>query len=74
VKLAQAVVPAGQHPAMWKPASRVVTRKPGKDDYMKLMAYRSIALPSCLGKVVEKVVTELLAEVSDRGGLRCDGH
>jgi hypothetical protein len=40
----------------------VVIRKPGKDNYMKLKAYRSISLLSCMRKVVEKVVVVLLTE------------
>ena len=38
----------------------MVIRKPGKDDYTKLKAYRSISLLSCMGKVVENVAAELL--------------
>jgi len=69
VKLAKAVVRTGRHPAMWKRASGVVLCKPGKDDDTKLKAYHSISLLSSLGKVVEKVVAELLAEVAKRRGL-----
>ena len=74
VKPAKAVVRTCRHPAMWKRASGVVIRKPGKDDYTKLKVYRSISLLSCLGKVVEKVVAELLAEEAERRGLLRDGQ
>jgi hypothetical protein len=36
---------------------------------MKLKAYYSILQLSCIGKVVEKVVAELLAEEAERTGL-----
>jgi len=44
----------------------VVIRKPGKEDCTKLKAYRSISLLSCMGKVVEKVVAELLSDEAER--------
>jgi hypothetical protein len=47
---------------------------PRKDDYTKLKAYRSISLLSCMGKVVEKVVAELLAEEAERRGLLRDSQ
>jgi len=65
LKLAKAVVRTGRHPAMWKRASGVVICKPGKDDYTKLKVDCSISLLSCLRKVVEKVVVELLAEEAE---------
>jgi len=69
VEVAKAAVQTGRHPAVWKLPSGVVIRKPGKDDYTKLKAYRSISLLSCMGKVIEKVVAELLAEQAERRGL-----
>jgi len=47
-------------------------RKPGKDHHMKLKAYRSISLLSCMGKVVENVAAELLPEEAERRGLLSD--
>jgi hypothetical protein len=47
---------------------------PGKDDYTKLMAFRSISLLSCMGKVIDKVVAELLAKEAERRGLLSDGQ
>ena len=44
------------------------------DDYTNIKAYRCISLPSCMGKVVEKVVAELLAEEAERRGLLSDGQ
>jgi len=74
VELAKAVVRTGGHPAVWKRASGIVICKPGKDDYTKLKAYHSFSLLSCMGKVIEKVVAELLAEEAERRGLRSDGQ
>jgi len=62
----------GRHPVVWKRASGVVIRKPGKDDYTKLKAYRLISLLSCMGKGVEKVAVELLSEEAERKGLLSD--
>jgi len=52
----------------------VVIRKPGKEKQTKLKAYCSISLLSCMGKVVEKVVAELLPEEAERRGLLSDGQ
>jgi hypothetical protein len=70
----KAAIRTGRHPAVWNRASGVVIRKPGKDDYTQLKAYRSISLLSCMGKVVEKVVAELVSEEAERTGLLSDGH
>jgi len=74
VRLTRAAIRTGRHPAVWKRASGVVIRKPGKDDYTKLKAYRSISLFSCMGKVVEKVAAELLSAEAERRGLLSDGQ
>ena len=52
----------------------MVIRKPGKDDYTQLKDYRIISLLSCMGNVVEKVVTELLSEEAERSGQLRDGQ
>jgi hypothetical protein len=59
---------------MWKRASGVVIRKSGKDDYTQLQAYCAISLLSCMGKVVQKVVAELLSDQAERRGLLSDGQ
>jgi hypothetical protein len=73
VEPAKAIVQTGQHPALWQRASGIVIHKPGMDDYIKLKAYCSILLLSCIGKVVQKVVAELLAEGAERRGLISNG-
>lgn len=60
IGMAKATICTGQHPAVWKRASRVVMPKPGNDDYTKLRAHHTISLPCCMGKVIEKVVTDVL--------------
>jgi len=60
VRLTKADIRTGRHPSVWKRASGVVISKPGTDDFTQLKAYRSISLLSCVGTVVERVVTELL--------------
>jgi len=74
VRLTRAAIRTGRHPAVWKRASGVVTRKPGKDDYTKLKAYPSISRLSCMGKLVEKVAAELPSEEAERTGLLSDGQ
>jgi len=74
VRLTRAAIRTGRHPAVWKRASGVVIRKPRKDDYTKLKAYRSISLLSCMGEVVEKVAAELLSPKDERRGLLSDGQ
>jgi len=74
VRLTKAAIRTGRHPSVWKRASGVVIRKPGKDDYTQLKAYRSISLVSCMGKVVEKIVAELLSDEAERRGLLSDGQ
>jgi len=72
VRLTSAAIRTGRHPAVRMRASGVVIRKPGKDDYTKLKAYRSISLLSCMGTVVNNVVAELLSEEAGRRRLLSD--
>jgi hypothetical protein len=52
----------------------VVIRKPGKEDYTKLKSYRTISLLRCMGKVIEKVLAQLLSEEAERRSLLSDGQ
>jgi len=56
----------GRHPAVSKRTSGVVICKPGKDDCTNLMLYHFISLLSCMGQVVENVVTEQFSEEAER--------
>ncbi|KAL0817996.1 hypothetical protein ABMA28_008538 [Loxostege sticticalis] len=46
----------GHFPNIWKQATVVALRKPGKDDYTNPKAYRPIGLLPVLGKVLEKIL------------------
>jgi len=74
LKLTKAAIRSGRHPVVLKRPTRVVIRKPGKDDFTQLEANRSISLLSCLGKLVDKVVADLLSEEAERRGLLSDGQ
>jgi hypothetical protein len=52
----------GVHPRVWKEAKGVAIPKPNKPDYGVAKAYRVITLLNCLGKVVEKVAANAIAE------------
>ena len=58
----------GVHPARWKLAKGVIIPKPGKDDYSIAKAYRCISLLNCLGKIVEKVVADLISRHCEATG------
>ena len=62
VALIRTHIRLGVHPVRWKLARGVIIPKPGKDDYSAAKAYRCISLLNCLGKMVEKVVANLISE------------
>jgi len=64
----------GIHPRVWKEARGVVIPKPNKPDYGVAKAYRVITLLNCLGKVVEKVAANAIAEECERRQLLHDGQ
>jgi len=74
VRLPKATMCTGRLSAVWMRASGVVIRKPGKDDCTQRKAYRSSSLLSCMGKVVEAVVTELQSEEAERRGQLSNGQ
>jgi len=74
VELTKAAVRTGRHPTVWKRRSGVVIRKPGKEDYKKLKLYQMMSLLSCMGKVVKKVVAELLSDEAQRRALLSDSQ
>jgi len=74
VGLTKAAVRTDRHPTVWNRASGVVIQKPGTEDYMKLKSYRTISLLSCMGKVVEKVVADLLSDAAERRALLSNGQ
>lgn len=50
------------HPKEWKKDRGILLEKGGKRDLGLIRSYRVISLLNCLGKVVEKVVAEQLAQ------------
>jgi len=47
----------------WKKENRVIIPKPGKDDYHKCDAYRTVSVTSCLGKRFERITSQRLTAV-----------
>jgi len=66
VGLTKAAVRTRRYPAIWKCVRGAVIHKPGKEDYIKLKSYQTISLLSYMGKVVEKLVPELLYNEAGR--------
>ncbi|SCZ93243.1 BZ3500_MvSof-1268-A1-R1_Chr6-2g08553 [Microbotryum saponariae] len=66
VNLYQRCLALGYHPKAWKESLTMVLRKPHKPSYRQPNAYRPIALLSCLGIGLEKVVARRLAWISER--------
>jgi ribonuclease HI len=64
----------GIHPRVWKEAKGVVIPKPNKPNYGVAKAYRVITLLNCLGKVVEKVAANAIADQCERRQLLHDGQ
>jgi pyoverdine/dityrosine biosynthesis protein Dit1 len=63
------------HPNVWKVAKEIVIRKPEKPDYALPKAYWSVCLLNCLGKVIKKVMMELITNAIElklhTGQFRC---
>jgi len=74
MRLTKAAIRTGRPRGVWKRASGMAIHKPVKEDDTKLYAHRSRLLFSCIGKVVEEVVTELLSEEAERQRLLSDGQ
>ncbi len=63
----QQTIRLGYHPKKWKRARGILLEKLGKRDFGLVRSYRVISLLNCLGKVVEKVVADELAQY-------CESH
>ncbi|KAM0664346.1 hypothetical protein ACQRIU_006929 [Beauveria bassiana] len=64
-KLFNACLEQGYCPAHFKETVTVALRKPGKEDYSQPKSYRPIALLNTLGKVLDGVIANRLAYLSD---------
>jgi hypothetical protein len=59
--LFQTSLDTGTLPQQWRSAKIIPLKKPNKDDYTRAKAWRSISLPSTLGKLLEVVVVERIS-------------
>jgi hypothetical protein len=60
VNLITACLKAGHHPCLWKEAIVSMIPKPNRADYTLAKNFRPISLLECLGKLLEKVVAQLI--------------
>ncbi|CAF4921525.1 unnamed protein product [Pieris macdunnoughi] len=58
--LANRCLDLGYFPSIWKKATVIVLKKPGKDDYNQPKSYRPIGLLPVLGKIMEKMMVKRL--------------
>jgi len=59
-KIFNASITLGHYPCIWKTASIIAIRKPGKADYTLPRSYRPISLLNTLGKLLESVIARRL--------------
>lgn len=64
----------GYFPKPWRTATTAILRKSDKDNYLEPGAYRPIALLSCLGKVLETIVTRRVAHWAETRQIIAQGH
>lgn len=64
----------GFFPKTWRSAITIIIRKNGKDDYSHPNSYRPIALLSCLGKILEKIITSRLTFWAELSNVIAPGH
>ncbi|EED23614.1 reverse transcriptase, putative [Talaromyces stipitatus ATCC 10500] len=74
VSLTRQCLRLGIHPHVWKTAKGVLLRKNGKTNYTLASAYRVISLLKCLGKVIEKLVAELITNFAEAQDLFHNGQ
>jgi len=74
VGLTKAAVRKKRRPTVWRRAGMVVIWIPRKEDYMKLNSYCTNSLLSCMGKLFEKLVAELLSDESETRALLSNGQ
>lgn len=73
-KLFTACFRLGYFPAAWRKAITIIIRKAGKENYSDPNAYRPIALLSCLGKILEKVITSRITYWAESMKIIAPGH
>ncbi|KAK4446103.1 hypothetical protein QBC34DRAFT_470206 [Podospora aff. communis PSN243] len=60
------------HPSRFRFAIIIIIKKPGKSSYRKAASWRPIALESCLGKILERVLTNRYNAIVMEHGLLPD--
>jgi hypothetical protein len=65
LKIFNATVRIGYHPRAWKEAITLALRKPNKEDYTAVGAYRPIALLNTMGKLLELVMSRKLSLLAE---------
>lgn len=73
-KLVNACFNNGFFPHVWRSAVTIIIRKHGKDDYSIPNSYRPIALLSCLGKILEKIITSRFTYWAETCRILAPGH
>lgn len=73
-RLFDACLKLGYFPHVWRTAMTAIIRKSGKSDYSEPNAYRPIALLSCLGKVLEKLITQRLTYWAEKHNIVSECH
>jgi hypothetical protein len=66
--LIQSAIRLGAHPRSWKIDKGVTILKPGKLSYSTVKSCTVMSLLNCMGKVTEKVITEMLSEHCKKEG------
>ncbi|SCV69338.1 BQ2448_2358 [Microbotryum intermedium] len=74
VNLYRRCLALGNHPTAWEESLTMVLRKPHKPSYRQPNVFRPIALLSCLGKGLKKIVACWLAWITERFHLLPQEH
>lgn len=74
VTIFNACLKFGYFPQAWRTATTAILRKHDKDDYSEPGAYRPIALLSCMGKVLETLLTRRIAHWAETNKAIAHGH
>jgi ribonuclease HI len=73
IALARQCFRLGVHPQTWKTAKGILLHKPNKPNHL-IKAYRVISLLNCMGKVIEKIAAEAIADYCESAGVLHQGQ
>lgn len=74
VQIFNACIKLSHFPSHWKTATTAILRKQDKPDYSEPGAYRPIALLSCLGKVLETIISKRITYWAETANVIAPGH